>query len=126
MPDFERRSSASFISSKEGGTPDSFRRSWMKRRSSYCLLVSIYGLAGLGIARNKSRTFISVLVVFRNPEIVGAGASASQPLADSAFVLPNGGRSAGPSPINRSLHHPLRRSLILGPCVPGKARRSCG
>src|SRR5882757_1076497 len=41
MPDFERRSSASFISSKEGGTPDSFRRSLMKRRSSYCLRVSI-------------------------------------------------------------------------------------
>src|SRR6266404_3168798 len=41
MPDFERRSSASFISSKEGGTQDSFRRSLMNRRSSYCLRVSI-------------------------------------------------------------------------------------
>src|SRR5579871_6535626 len=41
MPDFERRSRASFISSKEGGTPDSFRRSLMNRRSSYCLRVSI-------------------------------------------------------------------------------------
>src|SRR6267142_4417448 len=41
MPDFERRSSASFISSKEGGTPDSLRRSLMNRRSSYCLRVSI-------------------------------------------------------------------------------------
>jgi hypothetical protein len=41
MPDFERRSSASFISSKEGGTPASFSRSLMKRRSSYCLRVSI-------------------------------------------------------------------------------------
>src|SRR5256714_2285147 len=41
IPDFERRSSASFISSKEGGTPDSFRRSLMNRRSSYCLRVSI-------------------------------------------------------------------------------------
>ncbi len=41
MPDFDRKSSASFISSKEGGTPDSFRRSLMKRRSSYCLRVSI-------------------------------------------------------------------------------------
>src|SRR5229473_3873976 len=41
MPDFERRSSASFISSNEGGTPDSFRRSLMNRRSSYCLRVSI-------------------------------------------------------------------------------------
>src|SRR5215218_11231692 len=41
MPDFERRSSASFISSKEGGTPLSFRRSLMNRRSSYCLRVNI-------------------------------------------------------------------------------------
>src|SRR5689334_6935520 len=41
MPDFERRSSASFISSNDGGTPDSFRRSLMNRRSSYCLRVSI-------------------------------------------------------------------------------------
>src|SRR5437763_5667168 len=41
IPDFERRSSASFISSNEGGTPDSFRRSLMNRRSSYCLRVSI-------------------------------------------------------------------------------------
>src|SRR6266478_7558849 len=41
MPDFERRSSASFISSKEGGTPASFSRSLMKRSSSYCLRVSI-------------------------------------------------------------------------------------
>src|SRR5216683_5135431 len=41
MPDLERRSSASFISSKEGGTPASFNRSWMKRSSSYCLRVSM-------------------------------------------------------------------------------------
>src|SRR3977135_3971138 len=41
MPDLERRSRASFISSKEGGTPDSFSRSLMNRRSSYCLRVSI-------------------------------------------------------------------------------------
>src|SRR3954454_13156153 len=41
MPDLERRSSASFISSNDGGTPDSFRRSLMNRRSSYCLRVSI-------------------------------------------------------------------------------------
>src|SRR5262249_29552346 len=41
MPDFERKSSASFISSKDGGTPASFSRSLMKRRSSYCLRVSI-------------------------------------------------------------------------------------
>jgi len=41
MPDLERRSSASFISSKEGGTPVSFRRSLMNRNSSNCLRVSI-------------------------------------------------------------------------------------
>src|SRR3954453_5611945 len=41
MTDLERRSSASFISSKEGGTPASFNRSLMKRSSSYCLRVSI-------------------------------------------------------------------------------------
>ena len=45
MPDLERRSSASFISSKEGGTPDSFRRSLMKRSSSNCLRVSILGFS---------------------------------------------------------------------------------
>src|SRR3712207_5073943 len=41
MPDFDLRSSASFISSKEGGTPLSRRRSWMKRSSSFCFRVSI-------------------------------------------------------------------------------------
>ena len=48
MPDFERRSSASFISSKEGGTPASFSRSLMKRRSSYCLRVSISSIPPVG------------------------------------------------------------------------------
>ena len=42
MPDFERRSSASFISSKDGGTPVSFSRSLMKRNSSLCFFVSIF------------------------------------------------------------------------------------
>src|SRR3954454_2731165 len=41
IPDFERRSSASFISSKEGGTPASFSRSLMNRSNSYCLRVSM-------------------------------------------------------------------------------------
>ena len=45
MPDFERRSSASFISSKDGGIPASFNLSWMKRSSSYCLRVSILMLS---------------------------------------------------------------------------------
>ena len=44
MPDFERKSRASFISSKEGGTPASVSRSWMNRRSSNCLRVSIWRL----------------------------------------------------------------------------------
>ena len=48
MPDLERRSSASFISSKEGGTPVSFRRSLMKRSSSLCLRVNIQALSLLG------------------------------------------------------------------------------
>src|SRR5690606_1381693 len=41
MPDFERRSSASFISSKEGGTPSRATRLWMKSSSSNCLRVSM-------------------------------------------------------------------------------------
>ena len=41
MPDFEARLSASFISSKEGGIPASFNRSWMNISSSCCLRVSI-------------------------------------------------------------------------------------
>ena len=41
MPDFDLRSSASFISSKEGGTPVSFNRSWMNMRSSFCFGVSM-------------------------------------------------------------------------------------
>jgi SOS regulatory protein LexA len=60
MPDLERRSSASFISSNEGGTPASLRRSWMNRKSSACLRVSI-GASSSGtlastqcLSRNKS------------------------------------------------------------------------
>src|SRR5579885_1726952 len=41
MPDLDFRSSASFISSKEGGMPVSRTRSWMNIKSSYCLRVSI-------------------------------------------------------------------------------------
>ncbi len=40
MPDLDLRSSASFISSKEGGIPLSRTRSWMNMSSSYCLRVS--------------------------------------------------------------------------------------
>jgi hypothetical protein len=41
MPDFERRLSASFISSKDGETPLSRRRMLMKDSSSNCLRVSM-------------------------------------------------------------------------------------
>ena len=68
MPDLERRSSASFISSKDGGTPASLSRSLMNIRSSCCLRVSI----GKSPDRTKSRESgtnheqtIRVLYVFR-------------------------------------------------------------
>ena len=41
MPDLDRRLSASFISSKEGGTPSRRVRAWMNSRSSICLRVSM-------------------------------------------------------------------------------------
>ncbi len=41
IPDFERRSSAAFISSKDGGTPASLRRSWININNSNCLRVNI-------------------------------------------------------------------------------------
>src|SRR5262245_5441662 len=40
-PDFDCSASASFISSKEGGTPVSWRRALMKTSSSFCLVVSM-------------------------------------------------------------------------------------
>src|SRR3954470_15303913 len=65
IPDFERRSSASFISSKEGGTPASFSRSLMKRRSSYCLRVSIAGNPQLSRARRSE----TLAVVYSTPPL---------------------------------------------------------
>ena len=41
MPDLERKSSASFISSNEGGTPSFFKRSLINVSRSSCLRVSI-------------------------------------------------------------------------------------
>src|SRR3954452_13338410 len=75
MPDLDRRSSASFISSNEGGIPDSFSRSLMKRRSSNCLRVSmLWFLPGFRLwtrpKTNHERT-LYVLCVFRNPLIWG-------------------------------------------------------
>src|ERR1700753_2560368 len=68
MPDLDRRSSASFISSNDGGTPVSFSRSWMKRRSSNCLRVNI-ARPHVGLPQqhktNHERT-LSVPYVFRN------------------------------------------------------------
>src|SRR5882724_10065483 len=73
MPDFDRRSRASFISSNDGGTPDSFSRSWMKRNSSNCLRVSIpWFPPELSVTQrpktNHERT-LYVLSLFRNPLI---------------------------------------------------------
>src|SRR5215475_11861850 len=71
IPDLDRRSSASFISSNDGGTPVSLSRSWMKRRSSNCLRVNIARPhVGLPQQRktNHERT-LSVPYVFRNPLI---------------------------------------------------------
>ena len=42
MPDLDLRSSASFISSNDGGTPLSCMRAWMKSKSSFCFSVSIW------------------------------------------------------------------------------------
>ena len=50
MPDFERRSSASFISSKEGGTPSRCSRAWMNCRRSCCLRVSMSGILASAVA----------------------------------------------------------------------------
>src|SRR6185295_3546962 len=67
MPDFDWRFSASFISSKEGGTPSSFRRSLMKSSSSSCLRVSMADrFRCRGRNRNKPATFIQVPVWFCN------------------------------------------------------------
>src|SRR5207344_2011803 len=57
----------SFISSKEGGTPASLRRSWIKRKSSACLRVSIgASLASRLAAKTNHEHTLSVPYVFRN------------------------------------------------------------
>src|SRR5262249_21329633 len=102
MPDFERRSSASFISSKEGGTPASFSRSLMKRRSSYCLRVSISSrspgclvsssdseswerqLPLLALETNHART-LYVQYVFRNQLISGERSFSGRPARKNAL-----------------------------------------
>ena len=67
MPDLLRRSSASFISSKEGGMPLSFIRSWMNMSSSCCLRVSIGGpLRRIGTKAERS---IDVPVLFCNSAV---------------------------------------------------------
>ena len=64
MPDFDARSKASFISSKDGGMPASFKRSWMNINSSCCLRVSI---ATPGIRyKTKPEQTLSVPFVFCN------------------------------------------------------------
>src|SRR5262245_19852171 len=66
IPDFDRRSSASFISSKEGGTPASFSRSWINIRSSYCLRVSTLPPSDPKCRRvwNKTETSLHVPLMF--------------------------------------------------------------
>jgi hypothetical protein len=77
IPDLERRSNASFISSNEGGTPDSLRRSWIKRSKSLCFFVSIQkppnphnqrlrykGAVNVGATSTKQEQLISVLAAF--------------------------------------------------------------
>src|SRR6185503_1780821 len=68
MPDFERRSRASFISSNDGGTPVSRTRWWMNIRSSYCFLVSMAHpqLAKFTLRTNPQHTNRSTLVLIRN------------------------------------------------------------
>src|SRR5262249_12282743 len=70
IPDLERRSSASFISSKEGGTPASLRRSWMKRSNSNCFRVSILYFPHCSGPRRLAETnheqTLYVRYVFRN------------------------------------------------------------
>src|ERR1700741_2009041 len=101
MPDFERRSSASFISSKDGGTPASLSLSLMKRSSSYCLRVSIANKSPVSSASFDSETravvqrtlpletnherTLYVRYVFRNHLILGEqdellSGTASQPV----------------------------------------------
>src|SRR3954470_16843072 len=88
MPDLERKSSASFISSKEGGMPLSLSRSWMKRKSSNCFRVSIvrprWSFGRLWQAEstdsfetNHERT-LYVRYLFRNPLIWGEQVEGAQ------------------------------------------------
>src|SRR5262249_42719407 len=62
MPDFEARSSASFISSKEGGIPASFSRSWMKSSNSCCLRVSIALRPGIRAKTKQEQSNCSICV----------------------------------------------------------------
>jgi len=73
MPDLDRRSSASFISSNEGGIPDSFNRSLIEAQKLE-LLAGEHALVSLSFRlrkrpkTNHERT-LYVLCVFRNPLI---------------------------------------------------------
>src|SRR5262249_3059068 len=60
MPDLERRPSASFISSKEGGTPLLERRSRISSKSSRCLGVSMRRARG---RRRRTKHECSTLVL---------------------------------------------------------------
>mgnify|MGYP006932270048 CR=1 FL=1 len=108
MPDLDRRSSASFISSNEGGTPASFSRSWMNMRSSYCFRVSIwFSRCGLAKGRRQNR---------RGTKHEQNSCSPCVPQACRRPGSPGGGRSA--------LHRPCR--AVAGPAAgAGRACSSC-
>ena len=63
MPDFERRSSASFISSKEGGTPG-LLQPLVDEHEQFMLLARQHGVPGsiFGIGTNHEQTTCSICV----------------------------------------------------------------
>src|SRR3990170_550045 len=109
-PDLDCKFNASFISSKEGGTPSSFRRSLMKSSSSSCLRVSmvIAFIAEVGIGTNLQHLyrfrFSSATVYFccgleveiqNGEEIASAGCGGVGRADDEAMRLPEGALHRG-------------------------------
>ncbi len=108
-PDLDCRLSASFISSKDGGTPVSCSRSLMKVSSSFCLLVSMGCPRAVGGQLKPAvqiRNILDVPKMFRNsntssfPRSVaeaGTSRTATRFCADPASALTLAGMtSAGP------------------------------
>ena len=95
MPDLDLRSSASFISSNEGGTPDLRRRSWMKRSSSCCFASAwlAFTAPSRGAILKQSRNKVAVPAVFRKPVLkLGDGV-----VSRSVSSIHNFPFSAGPA-----------------------------